>query len=160
MGYVTQSQIKQARQVDVLDYIFAYEPDNVKRVGNEYRLKDHESLAVNEKGFYWHSQGFGSVTALDYLVKVRGVKFADAVETLCAYLNNPIMPQEKTNSPPERKPFALPLRNKDNNRVIAYLQSRGIDKQIILDCINPRYSSLTFNSPNDKMVKGKKQKRR
>jgi len=36
---------------------------------------------------------------------------------------------------PERLPFAPPIRYKNNRRVIAYLQSRGIDKDLILDCI-------------------------
>jgi hypothetical protein len=36
---------------------------------------------------------------------------------------------------PERIPFSPPLRNKDNKRVIAYLQSRGIDRELILNCI-------------------------
>ena len=36
---------------------------------------------------------------------------------------------------PKRPPFALPLRHKDNNRVIAYLQSRGIDRELIMACI-------------------------
>ena len=40
------------------------------------------------------------------------------------------------NRPPGRPPLALPPRNKDNGRVIAYLQSRGIDKALIMDCIN------------------------
>ena len=38
--------------------------------------------------------------------------------------------------PQPRQPISLPIRNKDNNRVIAYLQSRGIDRDLILDCIN------------------------
>jgi hypothetical protein len=37
--------------------------------------------------------------------------------------------------PPEKKPFSLPPRNQDNRRVTAYLQSRGIDRDIIADCI-------------------------
>jgi hypothetical protein len=37
---------------------------------------------------------------------------------------------------PERLPFSPPLRYKDNKRVIAYLQSRGIDRDLIMDCIN------------------------
>jgi len=135
MGQVTKDQIERARQVDVLDYILACEPDNVKRVGNEYRLKDHESLAFNEKGFYWHSQGFGAVTALDYLVKVRELKFTEAVEKLCGYSNSPISLQGKSKLP-DRSNLSLPLRNKDNRRVIEYLQSRGIDKPLILDCIS------------------------
>ena len=134
MGQVTKDQIERARQVGILDYILTCEPDNVKRIGNEYRLKDHESLAVNEKGFYWHSHGFGAVTALDYLIKVRGVKFTDAVEILCGYTNSYILSQERSKLP-DHSNLSLPLRNKDNRRVIAYLQSRGIDKSLILDCI-------------------------
>ena len=37
--------------------------------------------------------------------------------------------------PEQRPPLSLPLRHKDNNRVIAYLQSREIDKDLIMDCI-------------------------
>jgi hypothetical protein len=40
------------------------------------------------------------------------------------------------------------MRNKDNNRVIAYLQSRGIDKEIILDCIRRGvlYESVMYHA--------------
>ena len=44
-------------------------------------------------------------------------------------------PTPQAKPPPERLPFALPIRYKDNKRVIAYLQSRGIDRDLILDCI-------------------------
>jgi len=37
---------------------------------------------------------------------------------------------------PDRQPFTIPRHNQNNNRVIAYLQSRGIDRGLILDCIN------------------------
>jgi hypothetical protein len=46
MGYVSKEQIERARQVDVLDYIFSHEQGNVRRVGNGYRLKDHESISI------------------------------------------------------------------------------------------------------------------
>jgi hypothetical protein len=157
MGYVTKEQIERARQVNILDYILSYEPGNVKRVGNGYRLKDHESLAVSSGKWYWHSHGIGGRTALDYLTDVRGYGFVEAVCTLIGErpfergekpdasktyqpaLNTIITP--KANSPPEtaqleRLPFELPLRNNDNRRVIAYLQSRGIDRALIMDCIN------------------------
>ncbi len=42
---------------------------------------------------------------------------------------------QETPAAQERTPLLLPLRNRDNRRVIAYLQSRGIDKDLILDCI-------------------------
>jgi hypothetical protein len=145
LGWVTKEQIERARQVDVLDYVLTHERYNVRRVRSGYRAKDHKSLAISENGFYWHSKNLGGKTALDYLTDVRGYRFVDAV---CLLLGE--SPQERSGKtrngnadsnveeiakPPERKPFALPIRNKDNNRVIAYLQSRGIDKDSIMNCI-------------------------
>ena len=73
---------------------------------------------------------------VDYLIKVRGFSFVDAVRHLAGddVQYKHVAPIEKP--PPERKKFELPPRNNDNERVIAYLQSRGIAKQIIIDCIN------------------------
>ena len=59
---MTKEQIERARQVKVLDYVLMYEPDSVRRVGSGYRSKEHESLAISDKGFYWHSRGFGGKT--------------------------------------------------------------------------------------------------
>jgi len=147
--YVSSTQLERARQIPALDYILRYESDNIKRVGNEYRLRDHESLAVSSKGWYWHSKGVGSKTALDFLIDVRGYKLVDAV---CFLLNEHSYNKEhsrkyieksperlspqKTEIKPERALFSLPRRSINNNRVIAYLQSRGIDKNLVLDCIN------------------------
>jgi hypothetical protein len=61
-NWVSKEQLKRARQFAVLDYILKHEGANVKRIGSGYRLKDHESLAVSEKGFYWHSKGIGGKT--------------------------------------------------------------------------------------------------
>ena len=42
----------------------------------------------------------------------------------------------QSETPPPHTPLALPRRHKDNRRVIAYLRSRGIDKDLIVDSIN------------------------
>ncbi|MCL1904396.1 MAG: DUF3991 domain-containing protein, partial [Oscillospiraceae bacterium] len=135
MGFITDEQIERAKEVDVLDYILATEPHNIHRVGKEFRLKDHKSLAVNKGVWHWHSRGIGGRTAYGYLTDVRGYDFVDAV---CMVLNE--RPHERVVSKAkpiiERKPLILPLRNDNNNRVIAYLQSRGIDRDLILNCIN------------------------
>ncbi len=151
MGYVTKEQIERARQVDILDYVLTNEANNVRRVGSSYRLKDHESLSIISGKWYWHSHGFGGRTALDYLTNVRGYDFVEAVCTLIG--ERPIERNQRhitstsaktaasnLNQPAkfissERVPFALPLRNNDNKRVIAYLLSRGVDKDTIMDCI-------------------------
>ena len=165
MGYVTQEQIKRAREMSALDYILSHESSAFKQVGSGYRLKEHPSLVVNDKGFYWHSRAIGGRTALDYLVNIKGYAFVDAV---CFLINeSPAKPSVSSNQKPSRpsqrhtpprhqdeklqhkppgqhkpltqqKPQALilPRRNKDNRRVIAYLQSRSIDRDIIMACIN------------------------
>jgi len=120
----------------VLEYILKTEPQNIRRVGKEYRLKDHKSLAVSPGKWYWHSRGIGGRTAVGYLTDVRGYGYVDAV---CAVLNEKPAERSISQKPkplPEREPFMLPLRNGKNMRVIAYLQSRGIDKEVILDCID------------------------
>ena len=147
MAYVSSDQLNRARQIPALDYILRYESGKIKKVGNEYRLRDHESLAVGDKGWYWHSKGIGSKSALDFLTDVRGYGLVDAV---CFLLNEqphgrersgisvkqPTMITSTQNTKPDRTPFAISRHNMNNNRVIAYLQSRGIDKRLILDCIN------------------------
>lgn len=85
---MSQDQIERARQVGVLDYVQRHEPDNLKRVGTEYRLRDHDSLSVSEKEYFWHSQGIGGKTALDFLTGVRGCGFVDEREPLLLYQRN------------------------------------------------------------------------
>ncbi len=150
MGWVSKEQIKRARQIDVLDYILTHEPGNIRRVGSGYRLKDHGSLAIAPGQWYWHSQEVGGTTALDYLVTVRGYGFVDAV---CRLTGEQVRerPFISNTAVPERKPFKLPQRNINNTRAVAYLQSRGIAKPLILACIergqiyeSARYHNCVF----------------
>ena len=133
---MTAEQIEQARQMWALDYVLRYESDKFRRVGGTYRSKEHPSLAVNDKGFYWHSTGEKGVIALDYLIKVHGYNFADAVCRLIGESTQQRAPPSKPATPTEPKTLALPRRDRDNYQVIAYLQNRGIDRELIMDCIN------------------------
>jgi len=156
---VSKEQIERARRVDVLDYILRYEHDNVKRVGGAYRMKDHPSIEIKSGKWRWYSQGLYGKTALDYLTGVRGYGLVDAVclligeqpqgkERLDRPVSNPPKPAVTLKAMiPERPPFAIPRHHRDNNRVIAYLQSRGIDRGLILDCINrgDLYESAHFH---------------
>lgn len=135
---VTREQIDRAKQVDILGYLLSHEPDNVRRVGSAYYLKDHDSFEVSNGLWNWHSRGIGGKNVVDYLMKVRGYGFVDAVRHLAD--DSQIIPAEakQMNSRPKTKTVAalrLPPRHTDNNRVIAYLMSRGIDKPLILACI-------------------------
>lgn len=151
MGQVSKEQITKAKELTALDYILRDEVNHYKLIGNTYRSKEHPSLAVNEKGFYWHSQGIGGKSALDYLIHVRRYSFTSAVEYLTdtvsvttqrklpssissshtpkSSVNNSSSAQHKQDS------LVLPQPHINNYRVIAYLQSRGINRNLIDNCI-------------------------
>ena len=68
--------IEQARQMDLLTYLRHYEPSNLRRVaGNVYCTREHDSLKISNGKWYWWSRGFGGVSALDYLIKVKDYSF-------------------------------------------------------------------------------------
>jgi len=137
MPGVSREQIERAKQVDILDYILAHEPDNIKRIGNAHYLKDHDSFTISNGLWIWRSRNIGGKNVVDYLIKVRGYSFVDAVRHLAGDNARPAISSAKPKPPQKTKPpFSLPPHNFDNERVIAYLQGRGIAKAPIHDCIS------------------------
>jgi hypothetical protein len=137
MPQVSKEQIARAKEIGLEEYVLDREPDNVTRRGKALFLRDRESLEISNGLWNWHSHGIGGRTALDYLIKVRGYGFTDAVRHLAGEDYNIAQPRAapKAKPPPERKPFVLPPRSGSCERVIAYLLSRGIDRDVVLDCI-------------------------
>ncbi|GHV47140.1 hypothetical protein FACS189499_04120 [Clostridia bacterium] len=145
---VSKEQIARAKAVDILEYLLANEPDNLKRIGNSHYLKDHDSFEISNGLWNWHSRGVGGKNVIDYLIKVRGYGFVDAVRVLAndeTPIPCPVL--AKARPPTELKQFTLPPRNRDNERIIAHLQSRGIDKTLVQECINRGqiYESATYH---------------
>ena len=142
--------IESARQVDLLTYLQRYEPENLVKVsGSEYRLRDHDSLRISNGKWYWWSRGFGGASALDYLIKVRGCGFVEAVEMITGRIeSDPSFYIEPNPQEKREKVLLLPERNDNNDRVIAYLMGRGIDREIIDYCIENEllYESLPYHS--------------
>lgn len=127
--------IEKARQMDLLTYLQRYEPSNLKRVaGNVYCTREHDSLKISNGKWYWWSRGFGGVSALDYLIKVKEYSFVEAVEQLTGVVKDwiPPPPAPKKDEPKE---LLLPKKFKNCDRVIQYLFGRGIDYQLMQDCI-------------------------
>jgi len=127
--------IEQARQMDLLTYLKRYELSELVRVSSHvYCIREHDSLKISNGKWYWWSRGFGGVSALDYLIKVKEYDFVEAVEALTgstAYAKPP--PSVYKEAAP--KPLYLPPKNKDCKRVMEYLFGRGIDYQLISECI-------------------------
>jgi len=139
MPSVSDEQIKRAKEVGILEYLRSHEPQSLRKSkgrSNEYYLAEYDSLKISNGKFHWFSRGVGGNSALDFLIKVRGMGFIDAVK----HLTDTNSMAHKAATPPEppkpSKPFALPPKNANNDRVFAYLRGRGIDGDIIKRCIN------------------------
>jgi len=104
MPGVSKEQVELARSVDLLTYLQANEPWELRRSGpNEYRTVTHGSLVISRGLWFWNRGGFGGKSALDYLVKVRGMGFINAVETVLSCRASPMLsalPEEKAKPPP------------------------------------------------------------
>lgn len=136
MGYVTPEQITQARKVDLLSWLQAYEPDNLVRIGgNTYCTKEHDSLKISNGKWHWFSRGIGGRTALDYLIKVQDYSFTQAVEAIAGRAAEipPISYAHKSETPRE---FVLPELNDNTDEIKKYLMGRGIHPKIIDYCID------------------------
>lgn len=133
MPGVTAEQIKRAKEWDLLSYLKAHDPHELKRCGpNEYCTRTHDSLKISNGKWCWNSRGIGGRTALDYLIKVRGMDFVGAVEALCGSCVPP--PQERP-VPKPSKPFILPEASRFPSAMLAYLQGRGIHPDLLQMCI-------------------------
>ena len=133
MPYYTEEQIIKARSIDLLTYLQTYEPTELVHVrGNTYCTRDHDSLKISNGKWMWWSRGFGGSSALDYLIKVKGLQFMDAMQILTndrnLALNNAPVLGESRQSKGNRK-LLLPDRSETNCEVIRYLTSRGIDRE-------------------------------
>lgn len=128
--------IERARQMDLLSYLQSYEPGNLKRVaGNVYCTKEHDSLKISNGKWYWWSRGVGGVSALDYLIKVRGHGFVEAVEALTGIVADWKLPPSVVKKD-EPKVLLLPEKNGNADRVTDYLFGRGIDYSLIQECMD------------------------
>lgn len=135
MPGVSEEQVRQAKEVDLLSWLQSNEPDNLRRVGGEHCLRDHDSLKISNGRWNWHSRGIGGRSALDYLIKVRDMSFVAAVEALCDGRAVSSPTQSALPPRPKQREFLLPPKSPGNYRVTAYLQSRGIGKKLIDRCI-------------------------
>lgn len=137
MPYIQPEVIEQARKIDLLTYLQACEPNELVRISpNCYSTRTHDSLKISNGKWMWWSRRIGGYNALDYLVKVKGVSFVEAVETLMG--KTAVMPtltvsKSKVDVP---KVLLLPDKSASTDRITEYLFGRGIDYAIIEHCIS------------------------
>ncbi|TCX48963.1 DUF3991 and TOPRIM domain-containing protein [Dehalobacter sp. 14DCB1] len=136
MPYVTPEQIERAKQMDLLTYLQYYEPHELVHFsGNVYTTRTHDSLKISNGKWCWWSRSIGGRSALDYLIKVRGMTLPEAVLQIDgqAAIMLPVPPNAQ--EPINQGNLLLPEKNKNNDRMIAYLSGRGIHSDLIDYCI-------------------------
>lgn len=137
MPFYTQDVIERAREVDLFTYLQTYEPQELVHVsGNIYCTREHDSLRISNGKWCWFSRGIGGHSALDYLIKVKGCSFMEAMEAVVGQSEvrtyaslAPIHREEKP------KHLLLPRAALDNQQMVGYLSSRGIAQEVIDFCI-------------------------
>lgn len=137
MPFYTQEVIERAREVDLFTYLQTYEPQELVHVsGNIYCTREHDSLRISNGKWCWFSRGIGGHSALDYLIKVKGCSFMEAMEVVVGQAEVQTY-ASPTTIPREEKPkhLLLPRASPDNQQMVGYLSSRGIAQEVIDFCI-------------------------
>ena len=133
---VTAEQIERARSVNLVSFLHQYQPGELKRVGQSWTLRSHDSMRISADGKWnWFSQSVGGGDAISYLQKVHGMTFQESIRTLAGEDYQALRVEEAAREPPPRKEFVLPPKNQNSRRAFAYLCSRGIDPEILNHCM-------------------------
>lgn len=147
MAHLEEDIIERAKNTDMIALLESEEGFSFKSTYGEREFKciEHNSLVVNgnRRRWYWNSRQVGGNNAIDYLVKIRGMNFRDAVLHLVgdreqmAYtpIRKAVTENVSVSKPvrfvlPEQAHFPDGRRNYSN--IIAYLnKGRCIDMNII-----------------------------
>ena len=148
MPGVTKEQIKQAKEVDLLTYLQTNEPHEIvksKYGSNEYRTVTYSGLVISNGLWFWNKGQIGGKSAIDYLMKIRGMGFVDAVRAVVgdsdvafgarASSAFSVLPVEKAKPSLSKPKFKLPETAQFPSNAIAYLQKRGISPDVIGRCL-------------------------
>ncbi len=150
MPYIPPEIVEKAKEMDVLTYLQNYEPNELVKVGNgTYSTKTHDSIRISNGLWNWFSRGIGGKNAVSYLMKVKNYSFLDAIQTIIGNVSvkQPVIYRGEKK---EKTEFVLPLKSINSERAKRYLVKRGIDLEIINECIN---SGLIYESePNHNVV--------
>ena len=118
MAGISQEIVGCVRQMDLLTYLRRYEPEELVHFsGSTYCTRTHDSLKISNGMWYWWSRGIGGRSALDYLIKVKGVEFRQAVEILAGTPQSSVAEKMERQKKETVQWIQLPPRHADNRRV-------------------------------------------
>lgn len=135
MPHIPPEVVAKAKQMDLYTYLKTYEPQELVHFGgNTYCTREHDSLKISNGKWYWFSRGIGGRSALDYLIKVKGIPFMEAVEAIVG--RGAIPPPAAPCAPKENKvkSLCLPEASRCATHAVNYLAGRGIDYDLLDFC--------------------------
>ena len=148
MKYIPPEIVNEVKKIDLFTYLKTYEPHELIHIsGGEYKTKTHGSLKISNGMWNWFKGGIGGKSAVDYLIKMEGYSFVEAIGHILEKMEiSKVVPYENKLTKEDKK-LVLPLPNKTNSKVISYLCSRGIDREIVMECIdkNMIYEDINHN---------------
>ena len=147
MPWIDEELVKQAKSVDLLTYLQSSEPHELvpSKTSNEFRTASYGSLVISN-GLWIRNRGkIGGRSAVDFLIKVRGMGFMDAVQTVLDSMSGVFIPpslesssrpppqnaEDKKSQPKKKWEFYPPRPERYSNKAVAYLQKRGISPAVI-----------------------------
>ena len=148
MSYIAAEDVAKAKEMDLLTYLRNYEPQELVHVsGSTYCTREHDSLRISNGKWCWFSQGIGGRSALDYLIKVKGIPFTQAAEIILGREAEkpPVFYRQKERKHTE---LLMPELSETTEQVEKYLYSRGIHPVIIRYCLDNRllFESADFHN--------------
>lgn len=148
--YTPPEVVEEIKKIDLLTYLQNYEPDELVKVGtNTYTTKTHDSIRISNGLWNWFSRGIGGKSAVDYIKEDRNLSFKEAIDYIAekTKIQRPIICQKVEKN--REMELVLPQKNDDCNRAKYYLMKRGIDAEIIEECIN---KNLIYEEKNNHNV--------
>lgn len=142
---VTATQIRNARQADLFEYLCRAHPDEIKREGQWLRMKNNPSL-LTKKGYggYKDYSSLETGNSIDFLVMHMNYDFVTAVTSLTG---GGICTSAKPREPPTRT-VVFPEKAGDDRKVRSYLGGRGFTKDVLDQLIesNLLYQDIRQNA--------------
>ena len=136
--FIPKELVKKAKEIDLLTYFMNKNPSELVKKGiGTYSLKAHDSVIISNNLWHRFSTNQAGKTAVDYLIKVEKMTFLEAVnDVLNMNIKTYIVSKNGTNN--DLKQIVIPEKADTNKDVIDYLKNRGIDEDIIIECINKK----------------------
>ena len=143
MPRLTDEQIQDAKNITLLEYFRLHDPASLKQTKDRTSHAQHDSFIIdNGNGqWFWNSKGIGGKNAIDYITKIEGKSFIEAVRQLVddgvqSIYKPSHVSESARKTEPTPKSLVLPKPAETNDNVLNYLKNRGISQETAQKCIS------------------------